>query len=165
MIQNVIYSPWDRTKGPWLCLTTTLLLLSLLRLFSLFSHVLISLIKLILWLKFSTYKRQAEDMEGRQGARTTGSCSVSTATRKLKDACSLEVKLWQHTQCIKKQRHHFADICLYSQNYGFSHSHVCMWELGHKEVWALKSWCFWIVVLEKTLVLDSLGLQDQISQS
>ena len=39
----------------------------------------------------------------------------------------------------------------YSQSYGFSSSHVWMWELNHKEGWALKNWCFWTVVLEKTL--------------
>ena len=39
----------------------------------------------------------------------------------------------------------------YSQNYGFSSSHVWMWELDHKESWAPKNWCFWTVVLEKTL--------------
>ena len=38
-----------------------------------------------------------------------------------------------------------------SQSYGFSSSHVWMWELDHKESWALKNWCFWAVVLEKTL--------------
>ena len=54
-------------------------------------------------------------------------------------------------QHIEKQRYHFADKGPYSQNYGFSSSHVCMWELDHKEGWVLKNWCFWIVVLEKTL--------------
>ena len=44
-----------------------------------------------------------------------------------------------------------------SQGYGFSSSHVRMWELGYKESWAQKNWCFWTVVLEKTL--ESLGLQ------
>ena len=39
-------------------------------------------------------------------------------------------------QCIKKQRHHFADKCSYSQSYGFFSSHVWMWELDHKESWA-----------------------------
>ena len=39
----------------------------------------------------------------------------------------------------------------YSQSYGFSSSHVQMWELDHKEGWAPKNWCFQIVVLEKTL--------------
>ena len=38
-----------------------------------------------------------------------------------------------------------------SQSFGFSGSHVWMWEMDHKESWALKNWCFWIVVLEKTL--------------
>ena len=54
-------------------------------------------------------------------------------------------------QRIKKQRHHFDDKGLYSQNYGFSSSHVRMWELGYKEGWAQKNWCCWTVLLEKTL--------------
>ena len=57
----------------------------------------------------------------------------------------------QPRQCIKKQRHYFANKDLSSQSYGFSSSHVWMWELDHKESWALKNWCFWTVVLEKTL--------------
>jgi len=54
-------------------------------------------------------------------------------------------------QCIKKQTHYFANKGLYSQSYGFSSSHVWMWELNHKEGWVPKNWCFWIVVLDKTL--------------
>ena len=50
-------------------------------------------------------------------------------------------------QCIEKQRHHFADKGLYSQSYGLSSSHVWMWELD----WTLRNWCFWTVVLDKTL--------------
>ena len=48
-----------------------------------------------------------------------------------------------------------------SQNYRFSSSHVWMWELDYKESWALKNWCFWTVVLEKTLEspLDSKEIQ------
>ena len=42
-------------------------------------------------------------------------------------------------------------VHLSSQNYGFSSSHVWMWELDYKESWAPKNWCFWTVVLEKTL--------------
>ena len=45
----------------------------------------------------------------------------------------------------------FANKGPYSQSYGFSSSHIWMWELDHKEGWALKNWCFWPVVLEKTL--------------
>jgi len=52
---------------------------------------------------------------------------------------------------IKKQRYHFTNKVLYSQSYGFSCSHVWMWELDHKEDWAPKNWYFWAVVLEKTL--------------
>ena len=52
---------------------------------------------------------------------------------------------------IKKQRHYFANKGTHSQNYGFSSSHVWMWELDRKEGWALKNGCFQIVVLEKTL--------------
>ena len=57
----------------------------------------------------------------------------------------------QPRQHIKKQRHYFANKGLSSQSYGFSSSHVWMWELYYKESWALKNWCFWTVVLEKTL--------------
>ena len=54
-------------------------------------------------------------------------------------------------QHIKKQRRYFANKGSSSQSYGFSSSHVWMWELDYKESWALKNWCFWTVVLEKTL--------------
>ena len=58
-------------------------------------------------------------------------------------------------QHIKKQRHHFAKEGPSSQSYGFSSSHVWMWELDHKESWApknwCKNWCFQTVVLEKTV--------------
>ena len=54
-------------------------------------------------------------------------------------------------QCRKKQRHHFATKGSYSQSYGFSSSHVWMWELVHEECWAPKNWCFQTVLLEKTL--------------
>ena len=52
---------------------------------------------------------------------------------------------------IKNQRHHFADKSPSSQRYHFSSSHVWMWELDHKKGWALKNWCFWTVILGKTL--------------
>ena len=57
----------------------------------------------------------------------------------------------QPRQHITKERHYFAYRGLSSQSYGFSSSHVWMWELDYKESWALKNWCFWTVVLEKTL--------------
>ena len=67
----------------------------------------------------------------------------------------------QLRQHIKKQRHYFAHKGLSSQNYGFSSSHVWIWELDYKESWGLKNWCFWTVVLEKTLEspLDCKGIK------
>ena len=58
-------------------------------------------------------------------------------------------------QHIEKQRHYFANKGPSSQGYGFSSGHVWMWELGCEESWVPKNWCFWTVVLEK-----SLGLQE-----
>ena len=57
----------------------------------------------------------------------------------------------QPRQHIKKQRHYFTNKGPSSQSYGFSSSHVWMWELDYKESWAPNNWCFWTVVLEKTL--------------
>ena len=59
-------------------------------------------------------------------------------------------------QHVKKQRHHFANKDLYNQSYVlfvclFFSSHVQMWKLDHKVDWVPKNWCFWIVVLKKTL--------------
>ena len=70
---------------------------------------------------------------------------------KLKDAYSLKESYDQTRQCIKKQKHYFANKGSSSQGYGFSSGHVWMWELDYKESWAPKNWCFWTVVLEKTL--------------
>ena len=58
---------------------------------------------------------------------------------------------YQPRQHIKKQRYYFANKGPSSQGYGFSSGHVWMWELDCEESWALKNWCFWTVVLEKTL--------------
>ena len=68
---------------------------------------------------------------------------------KLKDVCSLGDD--QPRQHFKKERHYFANKGPSSQGYGFSSGHVWMWELHCKESWAPKNWCFWTVVLEKTL--------------
>ena len=67
------------------------------------------------------------------------------------DDWSLEIKSYdKHRQCIKKQRHHFANKHPPSQSYGFSSSCVRMWELNRKG-WVLKNWWLWTVVLETTL--------------
>ena len=80
------------------------------------------------------------------------SLHMVTAAMKLKDTCSLGKKAMTNLDNITRlQRHYFADKGPYCQSSGFSNSPIWMWELGHKESWALKDWCFWTVVLEKTL--------------
>ena len=78
------------------------------------------------------------------------SLQMVTAAMKLKNA-PWKKSYDQPRQHIKKQRHYFANKGPSSQSYGFSSGHVWMWELDHKESWAPKNWCFWTVVLEKTL--------------
>ena len=75
------------------------------------------------------------------------------------DDCSHEIKkclllgrkVMTNLDSILKQRHYFANKGLSSQIYGFSSSHVWMWELDYKESWTLKNGCLWTRVLEKTL--------------
>ena len=69
------------------------------------------------------------------------------------DDCSHEIKrcLLLGRKAMTNQWHHFADQGPHSQSYGFSSSHVQMLELDHKEDWTPENWCFWTVVLEKTL--------------
>ena len=82
-------------------------------------------------------------------------CSKITAdgdySHEIKRQASWKKSYDQPKQHIKKQRHHVANKGPYSQSYGFSSSHVWMWELDHKEHWVPKNWCFWTMVLEKTL--------------
>ena len=78
------------------------------------------------------------------------SLQMVTAAMKLKDT-PLKKSFDQPRQHIKKQRHYFANKGLSSHSYGFSSGHVWMWELDCKESWVPKNWCFWTVVLEKTL--------------
>ena len=70
---------------------------------------------------------------------------------KLKGLLLLGRKAMTNLDSILKSRYYFADKGSSSQSYGFSSSHVWMWELDHKEGWVPKNWCFWTVVLEKTL--------------
>ena len=79
------------------------------------------------------------------------SLQMVTAAMKLKTLAPWKKSSDQPRQHIKNQRHYFADKGLFSQSYCFSSSYVWMWELDYKEGWASKNWCFWTVVLEKTL--------------
>ena len=78
------------------------------------------------------------------------SLQMVTAVMKLTDTPWKE-SYDQPRQHIEKQRNYFVNKVLSSQGYGFSSSHVWMRELDYKGSWALKKWCFWTVVLEKTL--------------
>ena len=78
------------------------------------------------------------------------SLSAMIAVMKLKDN-KLSLLFMTNLGTVVKSRDHLADKDPCSWRCGFPSSHVQMWELGHKEDWALKNWCFWIVVLEKTL--------------
>ena len=69
---------------------------------------------------------------------------------KLKDAAPWKESYDKPRQSIQKQRHHFANKGLYRQSYGFSSGHVQIWDLDHKEGWALTNRYFQITVLEKT---------------
>ena len=75
-----------------------------------------------------------------------GDCS-----HEIKTCLLLGRKAITNLDSILRSRHHFVDRSVYSQSYGFAGSHVWIWELDHKEGWALKNWWFWTVVLEKTL--------------
>ena len=77
---------------------------------------------------------------------TDGDCS-----HEIKRHLLLGRKAMTQLDSILKSRHYFANKGPSSQSYGFSSSHVYMWELDYKESWGPKNWCFWTVVLEKTL--------------
>ena len=79
------------------------------------------------------------------------SLQMVIAAMKLKDTYSLEEKLWPTSTAYSKTETLLCRPDPYSQSYWIFCSHVWMWELDHKEGWALKNWCFWTVLLEKTL--------------
>ena len=82
---------------------------------------------------------------------TPKSLLMMTAAMKLKDTCSLEEKLINLDSILKSREVALSTkVHLSSQSYGFSSSHIWMWELDNKG-WGLKNWCFWTLVLEKTL--------------
>ena len=76
---------------------------------------------------------------------------LSSFQGRILNQCSIgwvSVKIWGQWDCAIIRCSRFGPS---SQSYGFSSSHVWMWELDYKESWAPKNWCFWTVVLEKTL--------------
>ena len=75
----------------------------------------------------------------------------SNCSHEIKKRLLLGRNVMTNQDNVKNQRYHFAYKSPYSQSYGFSSSHVQMWVLDQKEGWVAKNWCFWIMVLEKTL--------------
>ena len=65
---------------------------------------------------------------------------------------------------ILKSRDYFTSKCPYSQSYGFSNSHVWMWELNHKESWGPKNWCFWTVMLVD-MQIDTVTMENSMEIS
>ena len=80
-------------------------------------------------------------------------CHIEESTAKFKVMkIYFYIFLWVLSLKFKPlQRHYFANKGPSSQGYGFSSGHVWMWELNYKESWVQKNWCFWTVMLEKTL--------------
>ena len=101
----------------------------------------------------SSWQIDAETVEKVTGVIFLGSkiTSDGDCSHGIKRHLLLGRKAMTILDSILKSRHYFADKGLSSQSYGFSSSHVWMWELDYKESWAPKNWCFWTVVLEKTL--------------
>ena len=93
-----------------------------------------------------TVETVADFIFGGSEMTVDGDCS-----HKIKRHLLLGRKVMTNLDSILKNRHYFVNKGPPSQGYGFSSSHVWMWELDCKESWAQKNWCFWAVVLEKTL--------------
>ena len=98
---------------------------------------------------------------GKQWKQWESIFSGSKITKQEKTLAPWKKRYHQLRQNIKKQRHYFANKGPSSQGYDFSSGHVWMWELDCEESWVPKNWCFWTVVLEKTLEspLDSKEIQ------
>ena len=77
--------------------------------------------------------------------------AVGDCSHEIKRRLFLGRKVMINLKHIKMQRHYFTNKGPSSQGYGFSSGHVWMWDLDCEESWALEKWCFWTVVLEKTL--------------
>ena len=80
-----------------------------------------------------------------------GSLQMMTTTMNLKDACSFEEKIWQTYINFLKVETLLCWKFQYNQSYDFSSCHVWMWQLHHKEWWAMNNWWFWTLVLDKSV--------------
>ena len=101
----------------------------------------------------TSWKKDGETVEivsyfilGGSKITADGDCS-----HEIKICLLLGRKVMTNLDSILKQRHYFANKGPSSQGYGFSNGHVWIWELDCEESWVPKNWCFWTVVLKKTL--------------
>ena len=79
------------------------------------------------------------------------SLQMATAAMKLRHLLLGRKAIINLDSILKKQRRYFANKSPPSQSYGFSSSHIWMWEFDHKESWVPNKWCFRTIVLEKAL--------------
>ena len=95
---------------------------------------------------------------GRGSPKSLQMVELKDRSHELKRQLLLGRKVMTNLDSILKSRHYFANK---SQSYDFSSSHVWIWELDSKESWVLKNWCFWTVILAKTLeiLLDCKEIQ------
>ena len=109
----------------------------------------------------SLHGKQMEETERLYFLGLQNHCSWWLQPRNEKTLTPWKESYDQPRQHIKKQIHHLADKGPSSQSYDFSSSHVCMWELDYEENCAPNIWCFWTVVLQKTLesLLDCKEIQ------
>ena len=98
------------------------------------------------WEDGETVETVSDFIFGGSKITADGDCSHEIKRRLL-----LGRKVMTNLDSILKSRYYFAKKGLSSKGYGFSCDHVWMWELDCEESWAPKNWCFWTVVLEKTL--------------
>ena len=108
--------------------------------------------KIIASVPITSWQIDGETMETMRDFNFLGSkiTADGDCSREIKRCLLLGRKAMTNLDNILRSRD-ITDKGLSSQSYGFSSSHVCMWELDHKQSWAPKNWCFWAVVLEKTL--------------
>ena len=103
------------------------------------------------WLKTQHSKNKAHGIWSHHFMANRWGNNDRYCSHEIKRCLLLKRKAMTKLDSIWKSRDYFVNKCPYSQSYGFSSSHIWMWGLDRKEEWVPKNWCFWTVVLEKTL--------------
>ena len=93
-----------------------------------------------------TVETESDFIFGGSKITADGDCS-----HEIKRHLFLRRKVMTNLDGIFKKRHYFVNKHLSSQGYDYSSGYIWMWELGYKESWVSKNWCFWTVLLEMTL--------------